>query len=78
MFVSTSAIRRVTSLMTSFVRGDSGQDLIEYGLLTAIIGVSGILVLAALPATMGNAYTGWSTAARNIAEPCAPQPAACP
>ena len=38
---------------------DSGQDLIEYALLTAIIGIAGLLVLSALPTTMGTAYNSW-------------------
>jgi Flp pilus assembly pilin Flp len=78
MFDSRPAIRRVTSLIASLVRRDSGQDLIEYALLTAIVGVSGILVLSVMSTTMANAYTGWNTGAQNIAQPCPPQPAACP
>jgi Flp pilus assembly pilin Flp len=78
MFGSRLTSRRRTSLIAAFVRGDSGQDLIEYALLTAVIGVTGILALSVLSTTMGNAYASWHTGANNIAQPCAPQPAACP
>ena len=32
-------------LAVQFIADDSGQDLIEYALLTAIIGISGVLIL---------------------------------
>ena len=57
---------------------DGGQDLIEYALLTAIIGIAGLLVLSTLSAKMGAAYSGWNTAGQNAWEPCPPLPAACP
>ena len=60
------------------IADDSGQDLIEYGLLTAIVGISGVLILSTLSTTMGTAYSGWNTAGQNAWQPCPPQPAACP
>jgi Flp pilus assembly pilin Flp len=60
------------------IADDRGQDLIEYALLTAIIGISGVLILSALSTTMGTAYEGWNTAGQNAWQPCAPQPALCP
>jgi len=59
------------------VADDSGQDLIEYALLTAIIGIAGLLALSAFAPKMGTAYGGWNTAAQNAWQPCPPQPAAC-
>ena len=61
-----------------FVRNEEAQDLIEYALLTAIIGISGVLVLSTLSTTMASAYSGWNTAGQNAWQPCPPQPAACP
>ena len=55
---------------------DGGQDLIEYALLTAIIGISGLLILSTLSTTMGTAYGSWNTAGQNAWEPCPPQSAA--
>jgi len=66
------------ALAARFRADDSGQDLIEYGLLTAIIGIAGLLVLSTLSTKMGAAYTGWNTAGQNAWQPCPPQPAACP
>ena len=57
------------------IADDSGQDLIEYALLTAIIGVSGLLVVSTLSTTVGNTYKAWDTAGQNAWQPC--DPAAC-
>lgn len=73
-----SASRFATVLAARFVSEDSGQDLIEYALLTAIIGISGVLIFSTLPTTMGTAYSDWNTAAQNAWQPCPPLPAACP
>lgn len=61
-----------------FMTDDSGQDLIEYALLTAIIGVAGVLIFSTLSTTMSTAYSNWNTAGQNAWQPCPPQPAACP
>jgi Flp pilus assembly pilin Flp len=66
------------AVVTRFATDDRGQDLIEYALLTALIGVSGVLVLSTLSTQMGIAYNGWNTAGQNAWQPCPPQPAACP
>jgi Flp pilus assembly pilin Flp len=73
-----SASRFATALAAQFVSNDSGQDLIEYALLTGIVGISGVLILSTLSTTMGTAYKGWNTAGQNAWQPCPPQPAACP
>jgi Flp pilus assembly pilin Flp len=61
-----------------FATDDRGQDLIEYALLTAIIGIAGLLALSTISTKMGAAYSGWNTAGQNAWQPCPPQPAACP
>jgi len=66
------------AVVTRLATDDRGQDLIEYALLTALIGVSGVLVLSTLSTQMGIAYNGWNTAGQNAWQPCPPQPAACP
>ena len=60
------------------IADDGGQDLIEYAILTAIIGIAGLLVLSALPTKMAATYNGRVTAGQNAWQPCPPQPAACP
>ena len=56
-----------------FATDDEGQDLIEYALLAAIIGISGALILSLLSTTMGAAYSRWNTAGQNAWQPCPPQ-----
>jgi Flp pilus assembly pilin Flp len=63
--------------MRDFIADDSGQDLIEYALLTAIIGISGVLILSVLSTTMGTSYASWDAAGQNAWQPCPPQPAVC-
>ena len=55
------------------IADDSGQDLIEYALLTAIIGISGVLILSTLSTTMATVYSGWNAAGQNAWQPCPPQ-----
>jgi Flp pilus assembly pilin Flp len=66
------------AVAAAVIADDGGQDLIEYALLTAIIGIAGLLVLSTLPTKMGAAYNSWNTAGQNAWQPCPPQPAACP
>jgi Flp pilus assembly pilin Flp len=66
------------SVAARFVKDDSGQDLIEYALLTAIITISGLLILSTLATTLGARYSARNGAAQNVWQPCPPQPAACP
>ena len=51
---------------------DCGQDLIEYALLAAIIGIAGILVLPLIAPKMGNAFSNWGTQTWNEWRPSAP------
>ena len=67
------ASRFATVFAGQLVSDDSGQDLIEYALLTAIVGISGVLILSALSMTMGTAYSSWNTAGQNAWEPGSPQ-----
>ncbi len=73
-----SASRFARTLTAHIKSDDGGQDLIEYALLTAIISISGVLILSTLSTTMGTKYSGRNTAAQNAWQPCPPQPAACP
>jgi hypothetical protein len=51
---------------------DSGQDLIEYALLSGVIGTAGVLLFPVIAAKMAAAYTGWQTSAQDAWEPCPP------
>jgi Flp pilus assembly pilin Flp len=45
--------------MIRFLRDDSGQDLIEYAILTAVISVASLAVLAIIRFKMSGAYVTW-------------------
>lgn len=51
---------------------DKGQDLVEYALLSGIVGVAGILLFPSIADKMFSAYANWQTAAHTAWEPCAP------
>ena len=57
---------------------DRGQNLIEYALLTAFIGISGLVVLSAMSTNMATKYNSRNTAVQNAWQPCPPKPASCP
>ena len=42
-----------------FRADEGGQDLVEYALLAAFIGIAGWAVLMTIPTTMGNTYASW-------------------
>ena len=65
---------RVPDLHRLFVE-DSGQDLIEYALLSASIGLAGIAVFSIMGDTMQSAYSFWVTSADSAADMPPPVPA---
>jgi Flp pilus assembly pilin Flp len=44
---------------TRFAAEDGGQDLLEYALLAAFIGIAGWAVLLTLPGVIGATYASW-------------------
>jgi Flp pilus assembly pilin Flp len=55
----------VRQLAARFLREDSGQDLIEYGLLTGIVVAIGIVVFTTIQGKMGAAYQAWEGSAQS-------------
>ena len=55
-----------------FLREEDGQDLIEYGLLTAIITVASLLAFASIQAKIGPAYSGWQNTGKTNYIPLPP------
>jgi Flp pilus assembly pilin Flp len=49
-----------------------GQDLVEYALLTAFIGLSSLAALNLLAQSIGLAFVTWDTNVNNAWEPPAP------
>lgn len=60
-----TTIRRLRNLAID----DAGQDIIEYALLTAAIGVVGILAWQAITGGIGTAYQGWDSGTQSLWEP---------
>ena len=60
-----------------FVSDESGQDLIEYRLLGALIGTVGIVAWTNIVAGMTSAYTGWGSGVNNLSA-CTPDPIGTP
>jgi Flp pilus assembly pilin Flp len=52
---------------------ESGQDLIEYALLSAFIGFAGIFVWTTIMSTIGTKYSGWDTGVQGLSS-CTPDP----
>ena len=77
MFMSIRSQLR-GNVKVRWLSDDCGQDLVEYALLTAIIGISGLLVLSAMSTSMSTKYSGRNTAVQNAWQPCPPKPASCP
>jgi len=50
----------------------TGEDVIEYALLTTFIGFAGAAAWNAMQTGLGTAYTSWVTAAWNLWEPADP------
>ena len=65
---------RAPELVRRFFEDESGQDLIEYGLLAAIIAIAGVAVLPLIGPKMGNAFLNWGTQVNNVWVPLDPVP----
>ena len=50
---------RRSELLRRFITEDSGQDLVEYGLLAAFIGIAGWVTLLAIDETVLATYQSW-------------------
>ena len=51
---------------------ESGQDLIEYGLLASIIAIAGVVFFPFIKTAMGVAFGNWGTGVYNLWEPDPP------
>jgi Flp pilus assembly pilin Flp len=65
-------VRSFLPLAVRLWREDEGQDLLEYALLTGIVGVSGIVLYTSVAPAMGAVYESWNGAQEDIWEPNPP------
>jgi Flp pilus assembly pilin Flp len=61
------------SLLWVFVNAEDGQDLIEYALLSALIGIVGVVAWTNIGTAIGTAYANWDTGVQNVSS-CTPDP----
>ena len=52
-------------LLNNLVNEDSGQDLIEYALVAALVGLGAVASMKGLANSIGTAFTGVGTALSN-------------
>jgi len=63
----------MTAIMSRFVRDEQGQDLIEYALLSALIGIVGILAWTSIASAIGVSFGSWDTGVQTLSA-CTPDP----
>ncbi len=61
------------TLLRRFLDDEDGQDLIEYALLSAFIGVVGALTWINIGVAIGIAFAGWDTGVQGLSA-CTPDP----
>jgi Flp pilus assembly pilin Flp len=54
------------------IRDESGQDLIEYGLLASIISIAGVLLFPSIKTAMDTTFGNWGTKVYNLWKPNEP------
>jgi Flp pilus assembly pilin Flp len=59
--------------LKAFLLDESAQDLIEYGLLSAFIGVVGIIAWYNIGTAIGVKYSGWDSGVQTLST-CTPDP----
>jgi Flp pilus assembly pilin Flp len=60
-------------MLLRFLQDDAGQDLIEYALLSATIGVAAVAAWNVIPPAIAAAYSNWDTNVQNLSC-CTPDP----
>jgi Flp pilus assembly pilin Flp len=60
-------------LLERFLREDTGQDVIEYALLSAFVGVLGVLAWQNVGSRLGTLYVGWDSGVQTLSS-CTPDP----
>ena len=53
-------------MLTQLLVDERGQDLIEYGLLAALVALVGVAIFPVIQGKLNGTYTGWGTAIQNL------------
>ena len=60
-------------ILSRLIADDGGQDIVEYALLAAFIGVVGILTWQSIGTGIANAYAAWDGGVQGLSA-CTPDP----
>ena len=61
------------TVLRRLLSDDTGQDIVEYAILTALIAAGSVLLFSALAIIMRDSYqNGWNQSAQDAWEPCPP------
>jgi Flp pilus assembly pilin Flp len=63
-----------THVCRRFIRETTGQDLIEYAVLTGIVAALSLGIFTSIQTKMANAYVTWSNQIQTNWEPAPPGP----
>jgi pilus assembly protein Flp/PilA len=55
-------MKKLTQLLQNLMTEDSGQDLIEYALVAALVGLGSVASMNSLASTIANTFNGIGTA----------------
>jgi len=58
--------------LVTLLRDETGQDLVEYALLTTAIGFAGIVAWGLVQTAINGTYTSWVSSTDTLADPPAP------
>jgi Flp pilus assembly pilin Flp len=58
--------------LVRLLRDTSGQDLVEYALLTGVIGFAGLLIFDVILQAIGVTYGSWESSVDSLWDPPAP------
>jgi len=51
-------MKNMKQILKSLIAEDSGQDLIEYALVAALVGLGAVTAMKSLSTSIGSAFTG--------------------
>jgi Flp pilus assembly pilin Flp len=64
--------QHIVLVIRRFLADDEGQDLIEYALLSGLVGAVGLAVYPEIMSRMSAAYVDWMTDTQAAWQPCDP------
>lgn len=63
---------RAAELLRRLVVDDSGQDVVEYALLGALVGLAGVAAYELIRTSLASSYTAWDANVQNLWDMPAP------